>query len=272
MKKFLFGAIAALFAVLTPADTQAQIAFFYKELPYTLACNENVEISVSFEYNAAHNKMMDALNPMLCLRVKNKSDKMLYIDLGNSFLTVNDEPRCYYTPSSTSTTEGRMSGAGVNLGLVSVGGGVSSSETTTTFSQRVVAVPPMSAKRLEPQQFLVAPIPAWGIHMYTASTGHDAPRCRLSGKEYQGVHKGQTQTFDPYDSLVRFSALVTCSFDEGCTETFSLHRSYYIDRLACYRLLEQQDVYEGRKKRDKLLAVFPEWDSWGDFFLLDGNY
>ncbi len=27
-------------------------------------------------------------------------------------------------------------------------------------------------------------------------------------------------------------------------------------------------VYSGEKKRDKLLSVFPEWESWGEFFII----
>lgn len=274
MRSLILGVCAALFVILPPAAAQAQVAFFYKELPAIALDHEKVDIRISLEYDAESAKKQYFMNPMMCVRISNGSDKTLYLDLGNSFLTVNGESRCYYIPSSTSTTEGQSRGVGVNLGIISgalagvnVGTTTSSSQTTTTFSQRVIAIPPMSAKRMEAQQLIIAPIPEIGLYCHPRL--NNLPLCRPNAGKYPRVPVGQTQTFDPFDTHIQFSVMVTGSFDEGLTDTFTLRRGYYVDRAACYKNGGMMDVYEGKKSQEKLLDVFPEWNTWGDFFLIE---
>ena len=112
----------------------------------------------------------DYYDQALLLRVRNKTNRTLYIDLGNSFFISMGQATCYYVPSSTTTTHGASSGGSVNLGAVTgalgiggvagslanginVGGGSTNSTTSTTYSQRVIAVPPMSSVNLPPQYF-----------------------------------------------------------------------------------------------------------------------
>ena len=107
-------------------------------------------------------------NPVFKLCLKNKTNRTLYVDLGNSFIMRNGVATAYYIPTSTSTSSSSSSGASVNLGAVAgaigvggalgtlaggvnVGGGNTSGSVSTTFSQRVVAVPPMSVKELDNQ-------------------------------------------------------------------------------------------------------------------------
>ena len=114
-------------------------------------------------------------NPVFKLRLKNKTSKTLYVDLGNSFIMRNGVATAYYVPSSTSTSNSSSSGASVNLGAVAgavgvggalgtlasgvnVGGGSTSGSVNTTYSQRVVAVPPMSVKELDNQLLFPDPM------------------------------------------------------------------------------------------------------------------
>lgn len=102
--------------------------------------------------------------------IKNKTDKPIYIDLGNSFRVDSDNmSRRYFNQSeTTSVSNGNSSGAGINIGAItqaagvggivgtlangiSVGGGNSSSTTTTYSNERIVVVPPMG----------VAPLSQW---------------------------------------------------------------------------------------------------------------
>ena len=50
--------------------------------------------------------------------VQNKTNKPIYIDLGNSFYISLGQSTCYYVPSSTTTSSSSGGGAGVNLGSV----------------------------------------------------------------------------------------------------------------------------------------------------------
>lgn len=95
------------------------------------------------------------------IALKNKTDKVIYVDLGNSFSTDKFTTRCYYDPSKVvSINDGKTSGSSLNLGAVAgvfgLGGtivgrlasgvNVGSAETggtTTTYSpQQYVAIPP----------------------------------------------------------------------------------------------------------------------------------
>lgn len=102
----------------------------------------------------------------LAVTLQNKSDKTIYVDLGTSYFILGGEAVPYYIPQATSTTKGHGTGASVNLGAIAgaagiggavgtlasginVGGGQSSSTSTTTYSQRIISIPPMSSKSLE---------------------------------------------------------------------------------------------------------------------------
>ena len=95
------------------------------------------------------------------ITLKNRTDKVIYVDLGNSFSTDKFATRCYYDPSKVvSINDGKTSGAGLNLGAVAgifglggtiVGrlasgvnvGSAKTGGTTTTYStQQYVMVPP----------------------------------------------------------------------------------------------------------------------------------
>ena len=101
------------------------------------------------------------------INIKNKTDKVLYIDKGNCFKVYNDGySYCYFDASKqTSVNNGGGSGGSVNLGSiagplgitgtigqiasgVNVGGNSSSSVSTTYVSQRFIAIPPHGNKYL----------------------------------------------------------------------------------------------------------------------------
>ena len=110
---------------------------------------EDSNISLSFE-NA------ELLSEEFRVLVRNKTDRTVYLDLANSFVSRDGVAEPYYIPTATNTTHGTSSGVGVSLGVISpvlsgisVGGGASSSTSTTVFSQRVVAIPPHSVTALE---------------------------------------------------------------------------------------------------------------------------
>ncbi len=266
--KSVLTAGALFCAMLWALRAEAQIVFFYKDLPAMAIGNENVEIQTSVDYA----KETYYFTPVLNVRIKNNSTKVLYIDLGNTFFTANDEGRCYYIPSSQSTTEGQIRGVGVNVGGVNFGGGTTSSQTTTTFAQRIIAIPPMSATNLEPQRIITAPVPELAIYRTKNSM---EPFCPYNSKKFPNrVPDGETRTYNPTDCGLQFAVMATCSFDESCSETFTVRRGHYIDRSACFKPwgIKIADTYRGKIDQDKLLAVFPDWYSWGDFFMISVDF
>lgn len=106
--------------------------------------------------------------PAIKFHVTNRTDHTLYLDLGNTFLSVGERSVPYYVPGAMSTTTTSSKGTSVNLGAVAgaigvggalgtlasgvtVGGGNSTSSNNIVYSQRVIAVPPFSRVSLEPQ-------------------------------------------------------------------------------------------------------------------------
>lgn len=99
--------------------------------------------------------------------IKNKTNKVLYVDKGNSFCIWEDgSASCYYNPNEqTTVSSGRGSGASLGLGAVagilgvggivgqlaggvSVGGGVSRTVSTTYTQERILAIPPYGSQSL----------------------------------------------------------------------------------------------------------------------------
>ena len=100
------------------------------------------------------------------LSVRNKTNKTIYLDLGNTFFVKGEQSMAYYVPTANSSTSGTSTGVGVNMGAIAgaagIGGaigkaasgvnvskGSSKYNTTITYSQRVIAIPPMSTKHLD---------------------------------------------------------------------------------------------------------------------------
>jgi len=99
--------------------------------------------------------------------IKNKTDKVLYVDKGNCFCVWEDESAlCFYDPTEQATVSSG-SGSGISLGLgavagiagiggalgqlasgVSLGGGKNRSISTTYTQQRIVAIPPHSVQSI----------------------------------------------------------------------------------------------------------------------------
>lgn len=190
------------------------------------------------------------MNPGIQVCVTNKSDRTVYIDLGNSFFSRMGQPQCYYVPSVTSVTSTAGSGASVNLGAVTgalgiggvagtlangvnVGGGGSNGATTVTYAQRMVTVPPRSTVKLEAQYL-------WGTQDTEVAPG-------LSYNKYRGsifcfpkdalegpLMTGQHFTYTEATSTVTASALVAYSFSEdgSALRTLSAHL-YLKDLIGC---------------------------------------
>ncbi len=124
-----------------------------------------MSVSFNIQYGSELGEEYNIRYPYFVIKVKNKTMKTIYIDLANTFLVKGEESFAYYVPGETVNTRGSTSGASVNLGSVTsalgvggivgtlasgtnVGGSSSSSSTNVTYAQRVISIPPMSAKTL----------------------------------------------------------------------------------------------------------------------------
>lgn len=217
-------------------------------------CNDEVELSYvmghyDFDYTSKIMTFVSGIEPLygnqaLQMIVKNKTKKTIYLDLGNTFFMRGSEASVYYVPTATSSTSSSSTGGSVNVGSVAsalgiggavgtiangvnVGGGKSNATTNITYSQRVVAIPPMSSKALDGQ--LLFPKDSKqcsGITVYHQNKYIDIPAFFLGRKEE--VAAGQSFKYIESNSPIKFSTYVTYSFSEDCVTPTNIAVSFYL--------------------------------------------
>lgn len=187
--------------------------------------------------------------------VKNKTRNTIFVDLGNTFFIRGDLSEPYYIPTAKSSTSGTSSGVGVNLGAVSgamgvggslgklasgvnVGQGSSQYNTTITYSQRVIAIPPMSSKELERK--VILPIDnKTDVCQYYGSSFQMMKRSRYgNGVQYPhliGIGKllsiGDIKDLQEGEFPVRIGSHLTYSFTEDIQKPRSLHADFDLRRI-----------------------------------------
>lgn len=181
-------------------------------------------------------------DPTILITLKNVSDRTLFIDMGNSFITRNGKSEPLYVPSSTTTSSSKSGGVGVNLGAVAdvlgvggvvgtlangvnVGGGTTSGTSTVTYSQRVIAIPPKSTKQLDYMSFFkigetTAFFEAKKLNKYSHSI-----------HSRKNIKRGESQQWGEEDSPFQLSFFFTYSFEESCKTNQTIHTQLYLKEI-----------------------------------------
>ena len=209
--------------------------------------NDDVELSIDIEGNEGVYYGDD----LFILTVKNKTTNTIYVDLGNTFFISGENSQAYYVPSSTSTSSTTGSGVSVNAGAVAgalgvggtigklaggvnVGGGSSSSTVSVTYSQRVVAIPPMSSKKLD-EQLLFSEIGIFCNGLAIQKWSKNSPRLPnfhfKSKKKDPDFENGHIHSYSESESPVRFSVLMTYSNTEDCSVTKKVTTTLYLRNI-----------------------------------------
>ena len=182
-------------------------------------------------------KLVNWSIPAMQIHVKNKTNKTIYIDLGNSFFMRNGVAEAYYIPSSSSSSQTDGSGVGVNLGAVAgavgtlasgIGVGSSKSNTTvnTTYSQRVIAIPPMSIKSLDSQLlFKSQTCNGFNIEYYPYS---QVPFFAFRSSAGPKLQNGEVLNYTRESSPFNWGCMISYSFAEDCSTTSSISFNYYM--------------------------------------------
>ena len=213
----------------------------------------NDEVELSMEIVAPDKEYYNYANPSFFLTVRNKTTATIYIDLGNTFFVRGGEnATAYYVPSATSTSSTTGSGVSVNAGAVAgalgiggglgklasgvnVGGGSSSTSVNVTYSQRVVAVPPMSSKTLDGQPLFL--VEGWfcnglNIEDYDAKYAPKLPRFFFRAKkEDPEFEYGTVHTYSESESIVHFSVFMTYAKTEDCIDSKNISSTLYVKNI-----------------------------------------
>ncbi|MBQ0080331.1 MAG: hypothetical protein KBS95_02105 [Alistipes sp.] len=195
--------------------------------------------------------------PSIRFYVTNRTDHILYLDLGNTFLSVGGNTMPYYVPGAKSTTSSTGHGASVNLGAVagalgvggavgtlargvSVGGGNSTSSNNITYNQRVIAVPPFSKIPLEPKIIMDG-------NALIAKTAY--PLCVY----YSGtILCGEHVEFSYENSPVKLQFYLTYSFTEDCSKSSRMDVELYGQTIYGIKIVNKKSV---QLNPDMLIAV-----------------
>lgn len=192
-------------------------------------------------------------NPALQVTVTNRSNRTVYIELGNSFFIRMGQTQCYYVPSSTSVSSSTSSGTGLNVGAVTgalgiggvvgtiangvnVGSGGSNESTTVTYTQRIITIPPRSTVNLE-AQWLFGPtekevLPGLTYGKWRGLKGRyqgifSFPKDAPEGPLMNGQHLAYSEASSPF----RLSVLVAYSYSEDGNAPRTLSANLYLKDL-----------------------------------------
>ena len=210
-----------------------------------------------FEYSSPDNVRIQ-------FSISNKTDNTIYIDLGNTFYVSMGQSFPYYVPVSTTTSSGSSSGAGVNAGAIAgalgiggglatlagginIGGGKSNATTTTTFSQRVIALPPHSTHTLEPC-FM------FGDELRTICQGFSlrrVPGFHVCAANFNDENGGRMAEYDVY-SYSEQSSPLQMSFVTAYSKTEDFSSSCSIQAGLYLKEMYGEDLFRTMMKTGKL--------------------
>ena len=191
--------------------------------------------------------------------LKNKTNRTIFVDQANSFVMRHEVAQPYYVPSATSTVSSSSTGGSVGLGAiagalgvggsmgqlasgVSVGGGSTSATTTTTYSQRIISIPPMASVELEPMD--IGQGYAWengewryyddiikGVIPVLTEKGFVKEKKKYYDLDYSTLKRGDKVEMPVPEGTCPLSAFFTYSFDENLNATQTMRMEFYLRQI-----------------------------------------
>ena len=115
-KIIIFCVLALAMANTIQAKKANSVWYFLAKTSASVTEDENVSVQYGIYTKYANTDYDLGPYPTMRIKVTNKSDRIIFIDLGTSFLKKNDVASVIYTPTITST----MTGQSVELALMQV--------------------------------------------------------------------------------------------------------------------------------------------------------
>ena len=250
--------------------------YFLAKTSASVTQNENISVQYGIYTKFANTEYNLGPYPTMRIKVTNKSDKIIFLDLGTSFLKKNDVASVIYTPTITSTMTGKSVGTGVNvgsianavgiggmvgtaLGGVNIGGSKGSATTTTTYAQRFVSVPPKSSVLLEDIPILTpGSEKALGGLFYFKEMGKGRQKCLwcLSHK-FTDVESGKINEYTEDNTLFTIGCYLNYSFTEDFKNSNGIETTYYVKMLIGSSMTT---FPPGNRKEFNIMdKTFPQW-------------
>lgn len=224
--------------------------YFLAKTVESVTEDDNISVQYGLYTKYANEEYGQAPYPTMRIKVTNKSDKIIFIDLGTSYLKKNDIAFVIYTPTITSKMTGQSVGIGVNAGAIAnavgiggmmgtaldginISGNKGSSVTTTTYAQRMVSVPPKSSVFLEDIPILTpGSEKALGDLFYYKEVGIGKQKWTacLSYK-FNDVESGSIKEYSEENTLFTIGCYLNYSFSEDFAVSQGLETTYYVKKL-----------------------------------------
>lgn len=168
------------------------------------------------------------------IKITNKTDRTIYIDLSKSFrINPDGSSRTYYDGSKqTSVTNAGSTGIGIHLGHgISIGGGGTSATTTTYTNERFLVIPPHSNGYLATLKRTDNTIIAHGEEFYRGAIRYTLPR---------EVMKGEVRNYSESDSPGFIRYTITYSKEPDFSTYSELEMNLFIQQVLGLGYYEMQ--------------------------------
>ena len=250
--------------------------YFLAKTTASITEDENVKIQYGIYTKYANTDYALGPYPTMRIKVTNKSNKIVFVDLGTSYLKKNDVASVIYTPTITSTMVGQSVGIGVNAGSiadavgiggmvgtaltgVNIGGSKGSSTTTTTYAQRFMSIPPKSSILLEDIPILTKNREkALGDLFYYKEIGIGKQKnlwC-LSNK-FSDVESGKINEYTEDNTLFTIGCYLNYSYSSDFKESQGIETTYYVKMLIGSSMTT---FPPGNNKEFNIMdKTFPQW-------------
>jgi len=275
---FKIGLILFLFLLGQPLSAKSAGAFFYscKATKGFVAEDKCLSVTYTFDITGYTDVWNYCPCPNLKVKIKNKTQKIIYLDLEKSFFVRGDEAEPFYVQSSTSTESGKAGGLLVNTGSiagalgvagavgtilngVNIGSG-SSSTTTTTYSQRIIAIPPSSAVVLKTMSLFIPGNETFSKNGISCTQENKGLYITAGHKE---IEEGKSIEYNEEKSPFKFSTFIGYTVDNESTTLLTFQNKIYVKKITGIKY----SALSGNINWDYLEETIPNWKKLNSFWL-----
>ena len=277
MKKSIILALLVIASVqIVNAKKANAVWYFLAKTDSSISQDENISVQYGIYTKFANENYNLGPYPTMRIKVINKTDSIIYVDLGTSYIKKNDIATVIFTPTITSTMTGQSMSVGVNMGAVAdavgiggmvgtalggvnVGGTKGASVATTTYAQRFVSVPPRSAILLEDIPILTpGSEKALGDLFYFKKVGMGKQkRLWCLSYKFDDVESGKTTEYNEENTLFTIGCYLNYSFSEDFRKSNGVETVYYVKKLAGSSMSTFPPGND--KEFDIIDDCFPQW-------------
>ena len=201
----------------------------------------NSGITSSDNFQASDYRSNSFFNPLVVVKVRNNTNKTIYLDLANCFTICGDDSSPYYIPVTTTVTNTSTNSQSKEYSKVEVENGKVrgndrsySSENTSSVVQvkeavRFISVPPKSTMSLDPQPICKVST-GRDNHIYSHLSSLYMSR---SVFPFRDTRYGDIYELAQEDSPFQFATCVSYSFNQDNSDARIIRTEMYLKYFMC---------------------------------------